>query len=97
MSIIAHVLVPLAEKAPDPADVKPGWLGFGMFLALAAATVLLWLSFRRQLKKVRFDVPPLPPRRPGEAARSTIASRPDPAAPTDAAAPPGPADEQTGQ
>jgi hypothetical protein len=52
--------VPLAVKAPDPADVKPGWLGFGMFLALAVATVLLWLSMRRQLRKVRFEEEPLP-------------------------------------
>ena len=47
-------------QAPDPADVKPGWLGFGMFLALAVATVLLWLSMRRQLKKVNFTEEPDP-------------------------------------
>jgi hypothetical protein len=52
--------LPLAVKAPDPADVKPGWLGLGMFLALAVATVLLWLSMRRQLRKVRFEEEPLP-------------------------------------
>ena len=46
--------LPLGVKAPDPADVKPGWLGFGLFLALAAATFLLWMSMRRQLKKVDF-------------------------------------------
>jgi hypothetical protein len=56
MSALALLLViPLAAKGPDPADVKPGWLGFGVFLALAAATLLLWLSFRRQLKKVDFE------------------------------------------
>ncbi len=47
-------LIPLATPSPDPADVKPGWLGFTMFLALAVAVVLLWLSMRRQLKKIDF-------------------------------------------
>lgn len=50
------VLVPLAaQKGPNPADVKPGLLGFSVFLALAAATVLLWLSFRKQLKRIDFE------------------------------------------
>jgi hypothetical protein len=49
------VVVTIAEKGPDPADVKPGWLGFGVFLALAVAVVLLWLSLRKQLRKVHFD------------------------------------------
>lgn len=47
-------LVPLAQQAPDPEDVKPGWLGFGVFLALVAAVVVLVLSFRKQLRKVNF-------------------------------------------
>jgi hypothetical protein len=68
--------LPLARKAPDPADVKPGWLGFGMFLALAVATVLLWLSMRRQLRKVRFEEEPLPDRTDPEPTAE------EPAAPT---------------
>ena len=59
------VLLPLAEKGPDPADVKPGWLGFGVFLALAVAVVLLWLSFRKQLKKVDFEEKEPEPKKPG--------------------------------
>jgi hypothetical protein len=51
-------LVAAGVTAPDPADVKPGWLGFGVFLALAAAVVLLWLSMRRHLKKVDFEEEP---------------------------------------
>ncbi len=47
--------IALAEQAPDPADVKPGWLGFGVFLLLAAAVVVLWFSFRKQLRKVDFE------------------------------------------
>jgi hypothetical protein len=67
------LVLPLGMKAPDPADVKPGWLGFGLFIALAVATVLLWLSMRRQLKKVNFEEapdpdpePPAPEPEPGE-------------------------------
>jgi hypothetical protein len=59
---ILWVVLPLVAKAPDPADVKPGWLGFGMFIALAVAVVLLWLSMRRQLKKIDFEEEPDPPR-----------------------------------
>jgi hypothetical protein len=57
----SSMLLPLATKTPDPADVKPGWLGLGMFLALAVAVVLLWLSMRRHLKKVDFEEEPDPP------------------------------------
>jgi hypothetical protein len=62
MNTLHALLVPLAVKGPDPADVKPGWLGFVMFLALAVATVLLWLSFRKQLKKIDFEEEPDRPR-----------------------------------
>jgi len=56
--------LPLGVKAPDPADVKPGWLGFGLFIALAVATFLLWMSMRRQLKKVDFVEEPDPEPKP---------------------------------
>ena len=62
--------LPLGVKAPDPADVKPGWLGFGLFLVLAAATVLLWLSMRRQLKKVNFVEEPDPEPEPDVTSRA---------------------------
>ena len=58
MTTLHALLLPLAVKGPDPGDVKPGWLGFVMFLALAVATVLLWLSFRKQLKKIDFEEEP---------------------------------------
>jgi hypothetical protein len=63
---VLGMVLPLVDKVPDPADVKPGWLGFGMFVALAVATVLLWLSFRKQLKKVNFEEKPDSPRDPGK-------------------------------
>ena len=56
--VVCLTAVPMARQAPDPSDVKPGWLGFGVFLALAVAVVLLWLSFRKQLRKVDFEEEP---------------------------------------
>jgi hypothetical protein len=52
------VAVTLVEKGPDPEDVKPGWLGFGVFIALVVAVTLLWFSMRKQLKKVDFEEAP---------------------------------------
>jgi len=50
------LVLPLAlDKPPRPEDVKQGWIGFAVFIGLAVAVVLLWLSFRKQLKKVDFD------------------------------------------
>jgi len=66
MNTLWVAFLPLVDKAPDPADVKPGWLGFLMFLALAAAVVLLWLSMRKQLRKIDFEEEPDAPRKPTE-------------------------------
>ena len=56
-------LSPLVDKPPDPSEVGQGWIGFLVFVFLAVATVLLWLSFRRQLRKVDFEEQPERPRR----------------------------------
>ena len=64
MNTVWMIVLPLAQKVPDPEDVKAGWLGFGVFLALAAAVLLLWLSMRRHLKKVTFEEEPDPGPRP---------------------------------
>jgi cell division septation protein DedD len=61
MSPVLTVLAPLVDS-PDPADVKPGWLGFAVFIALAVAVALLWLSMRKQLRKVDFEEEPDPPK-----------------------------------
>jgi hypothetical protein len=54
MTALWAVLLPLVDDVPDPEDVKPGWLGFAVFLLLAAALVVLAFSFRKQLRKVTF-------------------------------------------
>ena len=55
MNTLWTVLVPLAQKTPEPEDVKAGWVAFGLFLLLAAAVVFLWFSMRKQLRKVNFE------------------------------------------
>lgn len=55
MTVLWTVLLPMADEVPDPEDVKPGWLGFTVFLLLAAALVVLAFSFRKQLRKVTFE------------------------------------------
>ena len=67
-----------STTAPDPEDVKPGWLGFGVFIALVVAVVLLWLSMRKQLKKVDFEVPGDEPTQRAPAARRATAPRTPP-------------------
>ena len=72
MSTVWVVVAPLASKGPDPADVRPGWIAFGLFIALAVAVVLLWLSMRRQLRKIDFvEEPDLPVAEPGAQPQGT--------------------------
>ena len=47
---------PLAAVQPE--DVKPGWLGLFVVLALCLVTFLLWRSMNRQLRKVDFEEQP---------------------------------------
>ena len=49
------VVAPLLDPVPEANEVTPGWIYAALFVALFAATILLWLSMRKQLKKVRFD------------------------------------------
>jgi len=66
MNILLTVLVPLVEQGPDPEDVKPGWLGFAVFLLLAAAVVFLAFSLTKHLGKVNFEEEPKAPEGPGD-------------------------------
>jgi hypothetical protein len=48
----------LVEEGPAPEDVKAGWLGFTVWIALVLAVVLLGLSLRKHLKRVNFEEQP---------------------------------------
>ena len=69
--LVLTVLVPLTDEVPDAEDVNTGWWYVLVFFGLIAATLLLWLSMRKQLKKIRFDENPS-----GEADRDTDAQGP---------------------
>ena len=56
--LVLTVLVPLTDAVPDAEDVNTGWWYVLVFFGLIAATLLLWLSMRKQLKKIRFDENP---------------------------------------
>jgi hypothetical protein len=74
----------------DPNSVRPGWVALLIVLALGAATVLLWRSMGKQLKKIDFDGDHdgADGRAPsdGPATPDTSASPAGDAAPTDTAA-----------
>ena len=52
---------PLLDPVPEANEVTPGWIFAAVFIGLFAVTILLWLSMRKQLKKIRFDENPSSP------------------------------------
>lgn len=60
-NLLLVVLPFAADPVPEPEDVKPGWIAFVVVMALVAASILLWLSMRKQLGRIRV------PREGGEA------------------------------
>jgi membrane protein DedA with SNARE-associated domain len=72
MAAVWTVLVPLlarmAGDGPEPEDVKAGWLGFTVFLLLAAAVAFLGFSLRKHLRKVDFEEQDGEPRKDAGAA-----------------------------
>jgi hypothetical protein len=48
-------MISLQAAEIDPNVVKPGWIALLIVLALGAATALLWLSMRKQLKRIDVD------------------------------------------
>ena len=55
VATVVDLVVLAAQQAPEPEDVKAGWLGFAVWLGLVVAVVLLCISFVRQLRKVNFE------------------------------------------
>jgi hypothetical protein len=57
VAVVPLLAARLADKMPEPEDVKAGWLGFAVFLALAAVVVFLSFSLRKHLGRVDFEEP----------------------------------------
>jgi NhaP-type Na+/H+ or K+/H+ antiporter len=53
------------DGAPEPSEIKPGWVALVIVLTLCVATALLWLNMRKQLRKINFEEKDAPPRRRG--------------------------------
>ena len=52
------VVAPLLDPVPAAGDVKPGWLALGLVVGLFAVTTLLWLSMKKQLRRIDFEEEP---------------------------------------
>jgi uncharacterized membrane protein len=52
---VSSILVSLVDDVPEPEDVTPGWIYAVVIIGLFVVTILLWLSMRKQLGKIRFD------------------------------------------
>jgi hypothetical protein len=50
----------ISSRATDDSIVRPGWLGFVVFLAMAVALFFLLRSFIKHLKRVNFEEDPDP-------------------------------------
>jgi hypothetical protein len=50
----------ISSRATDDSIVRPGWLGFVVFLAMAVALYFLLRSFLKHLKRVNFEEAPDP-------------------------------------
>jgi hypothetical protein len=50
---VLPLLAAVRDKTPAPEDVTAGWVGFGVFLLLVLAVVLLGMSLVRHLRKAR--------------------------------------------
>ncbi len=70
LSTAVTALLVLAQTPPDPEDVKAGWLGFAVFLLLAAAVAFLGFSLRKHLRRVDFEEQPDNEPENGEAKQS---------------------------
>ena len=56
LSVLASQLLTDTDVDPEiEKKLTPGWIGAGVIVGLMLVTVLLWLSMRRQFRKIRFD------------------------------------------
>jgi hypothetical protein len=64
MSTLLHAATLVLVEADDKLDpeieenLTPGWVGAVVIVGLMVVTLLLWLSMRRQFRKIRFEDDP---------------------------------------
>ena len=53
---VTTLVVRLAQD-PVPADdqVRPGYIALGLMILMCVATFLLWMSMRKQIRKIDFE------------------------------------------
>ncbi|MGH3361604.1 MAG: hypothetical protein ACRDOM_04020 [Nocardioides sp.] len=51
--LLSLLVTALADEAPEPEDVKAGWLALVVFLLLIAAVAFLGFSLVKQLRKAQ--------------------------------------------
>ena len=51
LSAIALALA--TDPVPDAKDVRPGWIALVTVVSLCAASVLLWFSMRKQIRRIQ--------------------------------------------
>ena len=47
------LLARAADPVPDAKDVRPGWIALVTVLLLCAASLFLWFSMRKQLRRIQ--------------------------------------------
>ena len=47
------VLALAADPVPDAKDVRPGWIALVTVVALCAASLFLWFSMRKQIRRIQ--------------------------------------------
>jgi len=47
------VLARAADPVPEAKDVRPGWIALVTVLLLCAASLFLWFSMRKQLRRIQ--------------------------------------------
>lgn len=50
-TLAVNFVIFAVDPSPEAADVKAGWIAFGLFLALAVAVILLGMNLNKQLRK----------------------------------------------
>ena len=66
------LLARAADPVPAPEDVKPGWIALITVVSLCAASVFLWFSMRKQLRRIQV---PREDEEPGTEAPETAESQ----------------------